>query len=722
MQTETPTTSDHARTRLGRLGAWAFRRRRRVLAGWALALVAAVALLTPLAGDYEAEFTTPGSDSEQADAVLSERFAGDRSSYSLDVVWRSERGARSPEVSKRMDAMLAEAARLEGIGAVTGPEVSPDGKTAIARLQVEDDEAPEATAERLLELREQTAGDGLQVELAGWDIQEAQASETSPEAVGFMVAAVILLVTFGSLIAAGLPLLTALFGLGVTTALVGLLAAVMDVPDFAPAVAGMIGIGVGIDYALLVVTRFRAALARGLEVREAVAEATATAGRSVVVAGLTVVIAMLGLMAMGLPFLNGVAIAASLAVLVAVVAAITLLPASLGLIGRRIDRLHVPGSKARVNGEGSRRWMAWSRWIQRRPWAALVAGVALVTAMALPVTDFHLGFPDAGNDPEETTTRKAYDLVSEAFGPGANGPLLVTAELPAGADAEATLAELRERVAQTPGVAAVSPPQLDEAGDAAVLVATPETSPQDAETEALVERLREDVVPAVERSGAEVHVGGTTAGLVDQSEYTLDRLPVMIAVVVGLSFLLLLTAFRSIPVAVKAGFMNLLSIAAAYGVMALLAQGGFAGELIGIDTETPVPPFVPVMTFAVLFGLSMDYEVFLLSRIREEYLAGARNGQAVADGLAKTGRVITAAALIMVAVFSAFALSDDVVLKLMGVGMATAIFVDATIVRMLLVPAVMQILGRANWWIPRWLDRLLPRLNAHGTAPATAGD
>ncbi|MEX2195389.1 MAG: MMPL family transporter [Thermoleophilaceae bacterium] len=713
--------SPQPKTTLARLGSWSFVHRRRVVGAWLLTLVAAIAILMPLAGDYNAEFTTPNSDSEAADAVLTERFT-DRSSSSLDVVWHSAEGAQSPAVKERIDGLLVEASQLEGLKGATPAEVSRDGETAVARLQIDGDEAPAESAEALIELAEGAAGSGLQIELAGFEIQEAQASETSPEMVGFIMAAIILLLTFGSVVAAGLPILTALFGLGVATALIGLVAGVMDVPDFAPAVAGMIGIGVGIDYALLVVTRYRTGLADGKEPRQAVAEATATAGRSVVIAGLTVVIAMLGLMAMGLSFLNGVAIAASLAVLVAVVAAITLLPATLGVIGPRIDRLHIPGSKARVAaGDGGSRWLAWSRGIQRRPWAALAAGVALIAAMALPVTDFRLGFPDSGNDREETTTRQAYELVSEGFGPGANGPLLLTAELPDGGG-QAALADLRQGVADTPGVASVSPPRPNEAGDAAVLMAIPETSPQDEATEALVTRLRDDVIPPVEQAGgAEVHVGGITAALVDQSDYTLGRLPLMIAVVVGLSFLLLLASFRSVPVAVKAAFMNLLSIGAAYGVVALLSQGGFAGELVGIDTATPVPPFVPVMMFAILFGLSMDYEVFLLSRIREEYLASGDNPRAVVDGLAKTGRVITAAALIMVAVFSSFALSDDVILKLMGIGMATAILVDATIVRMLLVPAVMQILGRANWWMPNWLDRLLPRVNGHSPAtPAPA--
>jgi RND superfamily putative drug exporter len=701
-------------TRLARLGSWCFDHRRRVLAAWVAALALAFAVLAPLAGSFQADFRTPGSDSAAADRVLQDRFP-DRSSMTIDVVWHAAGGARSAPVQARIDRLLAAASRLDGIGSATAPEVSGDGRTAVARLQIDaarDSDVPRATGERLIELAHAASGGGVQVAMAGWAIGNAQESEVSPELVGFAIAAVVLLLTFGSLLAAGLPLLTALFGLGLGTTLVGTLAALTDVPEFAPAVAGMMAIGVGIDYALLVITRYRAALAAGREPAAAVAEATATAGRSGLVAGLTVVVALLGLFAMRLPFLNGVAISASLAVLVAACAAVTLLPALLGFVGRRIDALHVPGSRARVGNGRPSRWVAYSRAIQRRPWPAALAGVVTIAVLALPLTDFRLGFPDAGNDPEATMTRQAYDLVAAGFGPGASGPLLLTAELPAGAsaaDSSRALVVLRERAQALPGVVAVAPPRRNAAGDAALLMAIPATSPQDAATQRVVDRLRDDVVPQVNRAtGLTVHVGGATASIVDQSEYTLARLPLFIGAVVSLSFLLLLAAFRSLPVALKAGVMNLLSIGAAYGVVALVADGGWAGQLVGIDTPTPVPPFIPVMMFAILFGLSMDYEVFLLSRIREEFLAHGDNARAVADGLAKTARVITAAAAIMIAVFSSFALSADVVLKLMGIGMATAILVDATVVRMVLVPAIMQILGRANWWLPGWLDRLLP--------------
>jgi putative drug exporter of the RND superfamily len=403
---------------------------------------------------------------------------------------------------------------------------------------------------------------------------------------------------------------------------------------------------------------------------------------------------VLGLFLMNVSYLRGVALATSLAVLVVMVAAVTLLPALLAFAGTRVNRLRIPGlGRGTLNGDTTPA-ARWSRAVQRRPWVAALAATAAVLLLTAPVLDLRLGFPDAGNDREGTTTREAYDMVARGFGPGANGPLLMV-----GDSAEA-LEPVAQRVREIDGVAFVSEPRANRADDAALMAVVPTTSPQAPETEALVHRLREE---------PDVMVGGSTAAFVDQSELVAARLPLFVAGVVGLSFLLLLAAFRSPLIAVKAGVMNLLSVGAAYGVIALFAQGGWAGGLIGIDSATPVAPFIPVMMFAILFGLSMDYEVFLLSRVREEYLKHRDTSRAVAEGLARTARVITAAAAIMVAVFLAFVTASEPFLKLLGVGMATAILVDATLVRMVLVPALMQIVGRANWWIPRWLDRLLPR-------------
>ena len=570
-----------------------------------------------------------------------------------------------------------------------------------------------------MRLADEASGGGLRVELGGQLIANAQEGEISSEMVGLAIAALVLLLTFGSVVAAGLPLATALFGLGISASLIGLLAAALDVPDWAPALASMLGIGVGVDYALLILTRYRAALAAGSTPQAAVTESIVTAGRSVLIAGTTVVISLIGLFLMGLPYLYGAALATIVSVLVVMAASVTLVPALMAIAGTRIERLRIPGAGRGGGDADSAPAARWGRAVQRRPWAAAIAGVAVLLVLASPFAGLRLGFPDRGNDAADTTTRQAYDLVSQGFGPGANGPLLLAAPTAGEADRDA-MAALAEQVRRDPGVAAVAPPASSPAGDAVVLSVIPRTAPQDPATEDLVERLRADVLP---RAGVPVSLGGATAAFVDQSRATAERLPLFIGGVVGLSFLLLLVSFRSIVVALKAGAMNLLSIAAAYGVVAYLAEGGWAGQLVGIDTETPVPPFIPVIMFAVLFGLSMDYEVFLLSRVREEYLARGDTARAVTQGLARTARVITAAALIMVAVFGAFALSPDVSLKLIGLGLASAILVDATIVRMVLVPAVMQLLGERNWWLPRWLDRLIPDggLERRAPAPAPAG-
>jgi putative drug exporter of the RND superfamily len=425
----------------------------------------------------------------------------------------------------------------------------------------------------------------------------------------------------------------------------------------------------------------------------------------------------------GLPYMYGVAIAASLAVLVVMLASISLLPALLSYLGPRVDRLRLPllGRRLKTEGNGESPAARWSHAVQRRPWVATIVGGAILLALAAPALGMRLGFPDAGNDPPDTMTRQSYDLNAEGFGPGTNGPLVIAAELPPNdPDAQGTLDSFAQTVRGTDGVSFVPDPVINDAGDAAIVTVIPESSPQDEETEELVKNLREDVVPdALADTGITAHVGGVTAALEDQSEYVVDKMPVFIAGVVGLSFLLLLVAFRSPLISLKAGIMNLLSVGAAYGVMTLVAQGGAVGQLIGIDHEVPIAPFMPVMMFAILFGLSMDYEVFLISRIREEFQKDGDTRRAIADGLAKTARVITAAAAIMVVVFLAFVTAQDTFLKLFGIGLASAILLDATVVRMVLVPAVMQLLGDRNWWIPNWLERILPRLDVERVAAGT---
>jgi RND superfamily putative drug exporter len=711
---------------LGRLARVTFRRRGRTVLAWLGVLVAAVLLSMSLGGDFTADYSAPGSDSKEAQTLLEDRFpsqAGD----TVDVVVRADGGVAGQEDA--VQDLLAELGTVEHVVAVSDPfqdpaGISQDGTTLVAhlRLDVENPvDMPVADSERMLEIADAASSDSLQVGLGGQSIVQAEQGEIGSEGIGLAAAAIILLITFGSVVAAGLPIMVAVAGLAVSSTLTTVVISFVDAPDWSTSLATMMGIGIGIDYTLLMVTRFREWRAAGLDPEAATVATLDTAGRSVMVAGTTVVISMLGLFAMGLSFMRGAAVVTILGVLVVMVASITLFPALLGYLGKHVDRWRLPIGRGHtvVVAEGghlepSRGWLAWSRLVDRHRVAAGLVGVLVLLGLASPFLAVRFGFPDAGNNREETSSRQAYDMLAEGFGAGMNGPLLLVAEVPEGSS-DGALDQIGAAVAETPGVAAVVPASLNPDGDTAVITVVPTTGPQDSETVDLVTTLRDDVLPqATEGSGVSVHVGGVTAASIDSSDNIAKRLPLLIGGVVLLSMLLLIVSFRSLAVAVKAALMNLLSVAAAYGVVALVLQGGWAGQLIGIDTPTPLPAFVPVLMFAVLFGLSMDYEVFLVSRMREGWLRTHDNEQAILGGLAGTGRVITAAAAIMVAVFAAFIPSPDVVLKVIGVGMAAAIFIDATVVRLLLVPAVMHLLGRANWWMPAWLDRLLPELHVEG--------
>ena len=714
--------------RLARLADITYRHRRRVVLAWIAATVVIIGVGSALAGEYEADYHTPGSDSKEASEITQENFEG-YSGQEINVVWEAEDGAGSPATLEQMDAFFAEAEQVEHVSKHAEIRISDDGTigTTTLPLTVNGWEVEKEQGEELIAAAEDNSGDGLEIKLGGDPIYAAQ-EQASPEGFGLLGGAIVLLIAFGSVVAAGLPLVIALVGLGISSAgLIALLANVVDVPDWTTAVSGLIGIGVGIDYALLVLTRFRAAMNHGKDVHDAVTEAITTAGRSVIIAGATVVIAIFGLVLTGLPYMVGVAISASLAVLVVMLAAITLLPALLSMLGPRVDKLKIPflgGRALRAEGDSHSPAARWSHAVQRRPWPAAIIATALLIALALPALDMRLGFPDAGNDKPETMTREAYDLTAEGFGPGTNAPLVIGAELPSGDPAaKAAVNDFARELRGEDNVAFVAPPQFNEAGTSAIITIVPESSPQDEETEELVTHLRDDLIPEqLESAGINAPVGGLNAALADQSEFIVDKVPLVLAGVVGLSFLLLLVAFHSPLISLKAGIMNLLSVGAGFGVMTLVAQGdNFVAELIGIDSEVPIAPFLPVMMFAILFGLSMDYEVFLISRIREEYLKDGDTRRAVADGLAKTARVITAAAAIMVVVFLAFVTAQDTFLKLFGIGLATAIFLDATVVRMVLVPATMQILGKWNWWIPDWLDRRLPRLDTEHV-PAGAAE
>jgi RND superfamily putative drug exporter len=713
---------------LARLADYACRHRGRMVLVWIVSAIVIIGVGSSLAGEYEADYDTPGSDSEKAGQLAEERFDG-YSGQEIFVAARDEDGLGTPaQAEQRLQGFFDEAEDVDNVEThVTPVRVSTDGTIASTTLPltVPGWEVEKSDGENLIAAAEDNSGDGLEIRLGGDPIYVAQ-EQSNPEGIGFLGAAIVLLIAFGSVVAAGLPLAMALIGLGISSGgLIVLLANLLEVPDWTTAVSGLIGIGVGIDYSLLVLTRFRAATHRGKARHDAIVEAVSTAGRSVVIAGFTVVIAVLGLLLTGLPYMYGVAISASLAVLVVMLAAITLLPALLAYLGPRVDRLKIPFLGGALRTEGSAESLAgrWSHTVQRHPWLFAIAATAILLALAAPALGMRLGFPDAGNDPTDTMTRQAYDINAEGFGPGTNGPMQIVSELPPGdPNATAEINSLANRLRSEPGVEFVPEPVINDAGDAALVTVIPTNSPQDEEVTDLVHHLRDDVIPAeLGETGITTYVGGVTAALEDQSAYITDRMPVFIAGVVGLSFLLLLVAFHSPLISLKAGMMNLLSVGAGYGVMTLFADGGTLGELIGLDREVPIAPFLPVMMFAILFGLSMDYEVFLISRIREEYLKDGNTRRAVADGLAKTARVITAAAAIMVVVFLAFLAAPDAFLKLFGIGLAAAIFLDATVIRLVLVPAVMQLLGKYNWWIPDWLERILPRLDVERRALGAEG-
>jgi RND superfamily putative drug exporter len=555
--------------------------------------------------------------------------------------------------------------------------------------------------------------DGVPTELTG-SLAHLHTVE-GKELVGLLVAIVVLLVAFGSLMAAGVPIGTALVGLLIGLGGVGIMAGFVQVPTASSLLASMIGLGVGIDYALFVVTRHRQHLHEGVTPVEAAARANATAGQSVLFAGMTVVIAIAGLVMSGIPAVAVMGLSAALVVLVSMAVAVTLLPALLGLIGTRIDRWSLPHRRAAIGQSRQTLSARWAHHVGRRPWRYAAISLTALIALAAPTVGLRIGFADDSNTPRSSTEHRAFDLLASGFGKGFNGPLAIVVQRPAGTD-RALLDRIGRVVASDAGVAAVEPALVNRSGNTAVITVLPKTSPQNAVTAVTVNRLRHNVLPgAVHGTGATAMVTGRTAVFADMSSRLTSRLPWFIAAVVVLSFVLLLVVFRSLLVPLKAALMNLLSIGAAYGVIVGVFQRGWAKGALGLHSTMPINPFVPMIMFAILFGLSMDYEVFLLSRVREEFQRSGDSHLSVVDGLASTARVITSAALIMISVFLAFVGGTDVTIKMFGLGLATAVLIDATLVRMVLVPATMSLLGRANWWLPAWLDRVLPRMDLEGT-------
>ena len=758
------------------LARWCYQHRWTVVGVWIALIVGLNAAGAAIGSSFDSGFETPASESASGFDTLTEYFPGASSVFGGQIVFATQDGVTSPEVTESMTELFAEVGTIEGVTVVSpytpfgAEQINDDGTIAFAQLNLarDIDETESAViGEEINELLPEV--DGLRIEIGGAAFAEFEPPQS--ELIGLAFAIVVLILSFGSVLAMGLPIGIAVAGVGAGGfGLVTLLTNVFTIPEFAPLIGIMIGLGVGIDYALFIMTRYRELTRAGATPEQATVGAMDTAGRAVVFAGITVVLSLLGMLLIGLEFVAGLGIAAASTVFVTLLASITLLPALLALTSDRIEvtrwrgliaagfaaiallglglgiptlgaiggvlmvatlllsigvkrlRDEVPPRKERPIRETLA--YRWSRIVQARPWTGVIVAGGLLLAMSAPVLGLRLGFSDEGNFSEETTTRQAYDLVAEGFGPGFNGPFLLAMEIDDPGDLE-TIQELATAIAADPGVQGVSDPFPDNidpatgsfdpaATEAVIIRIVPTTSPQDADTDDTVKRLREDVIPPlVEDTGITANLTGSVPANIDFSNYLGGRIPIFYGAVLAVSFLLLMMVFRSLLVPLKAVIMNMLSISAAYGVVVAIFQWGWLGGLTGIE-PAPIEPFVPMMLFAIVFGLSMDYEVFLLSRVKEEYDRTGDPVNSVADGLAATARVITAAAAIMVVVFGAFLLEDNRIVKLFGTGLALAVFLDATLVRMLLVPATMELLGSKNWWFPKWLDRIVPTLNVEG--------
>jgi putative drug exporter of the RND superfamily len=714
----------------GRAASWCHRHRFAVILVWVGLLLGLGGATLCFGSSYSSTFALPNTDSAKAESLLTSAFPT-QSGESVTLVWQVGSGTvRSTAVETRIDGVLGKFGRLPEVSGVTSPygsaagpgQISADGRTAYATVNLSGDgDLSTAQADDMIATSHAATTANLDVQVGGGDIQDAeQAPAADGEIVGVIAAAIVLFAAFGSLTAMALPILTAIAGVGGGLLGVGLLSHAMSIADFAPTLGALIGLGVGIDYALFIVTRHRRNLEHGMPAAESVANAVSTSGRAVLFAGGTVCVALLGMFLLGLGFLDGVALAASLTVACTVLAALTLLPAVLSLLGDRV--LSRKQRRRRALGpdiehiyhtappEGF--WHRWADAVRRRPKLLSAAALLLMLTLAIPTLSLRLGSADSGNDPASTTTRKAYDLLTEGFGPGFNGPLVLVAEADTPA-VHAALDGLVATLAKTGGIASVA--VADTQGDVEVINAVPTTSPESVQTTDLITRLRDTVIPrAAAGTGLTVYVGGDTATYADFASVLSGKLPLFLGVILALGFVLLMLAFRSLLIPATAVVMNLLAAAASFGVVTAFFEWGWGSDSLGMGRAGPVESFLPVMMLAILFGLSMDYQVFLVSRMHEEWARTGDNARAIRVGQVETSRVITAAATIMICVFCAFAFGSQRMIGEFGIGLATAVFLDAFVVRTVLVPAAMCLFGRANWWLPGWLDRLLPRLCVEG--------
>ncbi|MHC3470695.1 MMPL family transporter [Streptomyces sp. 7R007] len=719
-------------TFLYRLGRFAFRRRHFVALFWValLTLVGVAAASAPAAGSTS--FSIPGTEAQKAFDLLDQRFPGSSSDgATARVVFKAPAGEKMTDAGNKatVEKTVRELADGSEVASVADPykanAVSKDGTVAYASVRYDKSgmELKDASRDALEDTAQQARDAGLTVEVGGDALQAGAEAGAAGEVVGLAIAAVVLVITLGSLVAAGLPLLTAIVGVGIGVSTITALAKTLDLGDTTSTLALMIGLAVGIDYALFIVSRYRGELAEGRDREEAVGRALGTSGSAVVFAGLTVVIALAGLSVVGVPMLTKMGLAAAGTVLVAVLIALTMIPALLGYAGRKV---RAAGEKRRKNtgsaqgrpGLGER----WASFVVRRPAAVLLLGVVGLGAVALPATQLELGLPDDGSQPTSTTQRRAYDLLSEGFGPGFNGPLMIVVDAKDSADPKAAAGTVADGIKGMKDVTAVTPAVFNKAGDTAMITVVPGSKPSSAETEDLVHAIRAKGAGVRADTDAKVLVTGTTAMNIDFSQKLNDALIPYLGLVVGLAFLLLIAVFRSILVPLKAALGFLLSVLAALGAVVAVFQWGWLGGLLGVEQTGPIMSMMPIFMVGVVFGLAMDYEVFLVTRMREAYVHGETPGQAVVTGFRHSARVVAAAAIIMIAVFGGFITSSESMIKMIGFGLAIAVFFDAFVVRMAIVPAVLALLGRRAWWLPRWLDRALPNVDVEGEGLRTPAD
>ena len=705
---------------LYKIGNFAGRHPWRIIGAWVFLAGAIFMVNSSHGGGYDETFSLPGSESQAAADAIQDRFPQE-TLYSSNVVLHSDEGLTSPATRAAVDRAVHKLADAPHVVAVSspydprGPTVSTDGKTAFATVGFDTEKIGlteyDAAEKAVQGLRDA----GIQVEYDGGLGYAKVSGGGNSEMIGILMAVIILAIAFGSLVAMSLPIVAALTAIVVGSSAIGIMAGIVAVPEVTGVVAIMLGLGVGIDYALFILSRHRQNLAAGLSVPVAIGRANATAGLSVLFAGVTVIVAILGLKVAGIPMMTMMGYGSAIMVAVVMLAAITLLPAMLGVVKHRVNSARVPfiRPKATYDPDGSS--ARWAARVVARPVRYGGAAALALGILAIPVFSMHLGFADAGNDAPTSTTRKAYDLMADGYGPGTNGPFQVVVDADGGKLPATTLERVTTALANQPGVASVDAPVTNRAGDLAIITVTPTTSPQDARTSDLLQQLRADTIPAAV-AGSDVHVSvtGSTALTVDVSSRLQQRMAWFLGAVIGLSFLVLMVVFRSVLVPLKAAALNVLGVAAAYGVVVAVFQWGWGASLIGVHETVPIMPLAPMLMFAILFGLSMDYEVFLMSRVREQYRKHLDPSRAVIEGVGTTARVITSAALIMISVFASFILDVDVTTKMFGIGLSVAVFLDVTLVRMILVPAAMSLLGHRAWWLPQWLDRLLPTIDIEG--------